>query len=782
MRGLRWLLLVAIAAVLGGVVLTYQTKKKAIQAQALPAPQPLPPELIGTSARGHWNQTDQKTGCATVDILYDKMNEVKDSSRIDLEGAEMYIYHQCEEKYDVVKSATANFFPSENRLYADGEVQISLGERADSETPASLATITTSGVTFDTETGHADTERPAKYVFKNGEGESTGATYDPPTRELFMKHDVKIDWKPATPESKELHIEAPSLYYHEASQQIDLAPNGKLTRDGAVFGGDSPAIHMQDDGQGHRTIKEVDASKAHGTEVQPNRKLDYAADKIWVDYNDKGKIQKIAGEGNARVVSRAEYSETTAAANRVDLFFDPGQKDSVLTSAVCNQHAVVTSKPIAAPGHDPSETHIMRSESIEMKMRPGGKEIENVVSHVAATLEFLPNLPAQHHRVLEGREMVIAYAAQSRIDSFKASDVKTATDPNEEERSRNRAQSVTASREMLAHFDPQSSKLVSMEQTGNFTYQEGDRKAHAAKAILDGKQNIITLDTSAAVSDSTGSTAADHIRMDQTTGDFTAEGNVNSIRMPDKDQNKNSQMLSSDTPLHAQARRMEYTSPRQQGGKKSEGRTRYQGNAALWQGANRIEADVIDIDKDKHMLTAHGNVVSNLWEQAKGDDKKKNASPVLTKVRAPNLVYTDTDRLAVYSGGVKLDRTGMQLQASVLKAWLENSSSDSSLDHAFADGAVDILGSSNGRTYHSNSEHAEYYTKVPCPPDIVPGIGPCIEPKLLLNGGRPKLVRTIKGSPTTMEGSELTYWANDDRLLMKGDPQGINTRIPPKHK
>ena len=779
---MRWLLLVVIAAVLCGVVLTYLTKKKAIQAQVLPTPQPLPPELTGTSALGTWTRKDQKTGCKTVDILYKHMNEVKDSSRVDLEGAKLYIYHKCEDKYDVVESATANFFPSENRLYADGEVRISLGEREDSDTPTSLAVITTSGVTFDSETGHADTDRPTKYVFKNGDGESRGATYDPPSRELFMKNDVKIDWKAATPESKELHIEAPSLYYHEASQQIDMVPNGRLTRDGAIFEGDTPVIHMQDDGQGHRTIKEVDASKAHGTEVQPNRKLDYSADKVWVDYNEKGKVKKIAGEGNSRVVSTAEYSETTAAANRVDLFFDPGQKDSVLTSAVCNQHAVVTSKPIAAPGHEPSETHIMRSESIEMKMRPGGKEIESVVSHVPATLEFLPSLPAQHHRVLEGREMLIAYAAENRIDSFKASDVKTFTDPNEEERSRNRTQSVTASRDMVAHFDPQTSKLVSMEQTGNFTYQEGDRKAHAAKASLDGKQNIITLDTSTAVSDSTGSTAADHIRMDQTTGDFTAEGNVNSIRLPDKDQNKNSQMLSSDAPLHAQARRMEYTNPRQENGKKSEGHTRYTGNAALWQGANRIEADVIDIDKDKHTLTAHGNVVSNLWEQPKGDDKKKNASPVLTKVRAPDLVYTDADRLAIYSGGVKLDRTGMQLQSRELRAWMADSGSDSSLDHAFADGAVDILGSSNGRTYHTNSEHAEYYTKVPCPAEIVPGIGPCIEPKLLLNGGRAKLVRTIKGSPTTMEGSELTYWANDDRLLMKGDPQGLNTRIPPKRK
>jgi lipopolysaccharide export system protein LptA len=782
MRGTRWLLLVVIAAVLYGVGFTYLTKKKAIQSQVLPTPQPLPPEIAATSQQVIWTQKDQNTGCLTVKILADTMSEQKDSGRDDLAGAKLYIYHKCEEKYDVVESAAASYYPSEKRLYSEGEVRISLGERADSETPASLAEITTSGVTFDTETGHADTERPAKYVFKNGTGESRGATYDPPTRELFMKNEVKIDWKAATPESKELHIEAPSLYYHEASQQIDMVPNGKLTRDGATFEGDTPVIHLQDDGHGHRTIKEVDASKARGTEVQPNRKLDYAADRVWVDYNEKGKVKKIAGEGNARVVSTAEYSETTAAANRVDLYFDPGPKDSVLTSAVCTQHAVVTSKPTAAPGHEPSETHIMRSESIEMKMRPGGKEIESVVSHVPATLEFLPNLPAQHHRILEGREMAITYAAQSRIDSFKASDVKTFTDPNEEERGRNRARSATASRDMAARFDPQSSKLVSMEQTGDFTYQEGDRRAHAAKASLDGKQNIITLDTSAGVSDSTGSTAADHIRMDQTTGDFTAEGNVNSIRMPDKDQNKNSQMLSSDTPLHAQARRMEYTSPRREGGKKSEGHTRYQGNAALWQGANRIEADVIDIDKDKHTLTAHGNVASNLWEQPKDDDKKKGASPVLTKVRAPDLVYTDTDRLAIYSGGVKLDRTGMQLQSRELRAWLADSGSDSSLDHAFADGAVDILGNSNGRTYHSNSEHAEYYTKAPCPPDIVPGIGPCIEPKLLLNGGRAKLVRTIKGSPTTMEGSELTYWANDDRLLMKGDPQGINTLIPPKRK
>ena len=42
--------------------------------------------------------------------------------------------------------------------------------------------------------------------------------------------------------------------------------------------------------------------------------------------------------------------------------------------------------------------------------------------------------------------------------------------------------------------------------------------------------------------------------MDQLTGNFTAEGNVNSSRLPDKDQKKNSEMLSGRRAAAGQAR------------------------------------------------------------------------------------------------------------------------------------------------------------------------------------------------------------------------------------
>jgi lipopolysaccharide export system protein LptA len=366
-------------------------------------------------------------------------------------------------------------------------------------------------------------------------------------------------------------------------------------------------------------------------------------------------------------------------------------------------------------------------------------------------LEFQPNLPAQHHRVLTGDNMRIAYGPQSRIDSFRATNVRTATDPNAEERKRNRTQSVTASREIAARFDPETSHLASMEQTGDFTYTEGDRQARSNKATLDSNQNVIVLDGIAHMWDSTGSTTADRIRMDQRTGDFEATGNVNSSRMPEKNPNKNSQMLSSDDPLQAQARRMVSTNRNRS--------IHYEGNVLMWQGANRITADAIDVEREKRNLTADGHVVSSLWEQPK-DDAKKSSPAVLTVVHAPRLVYQDDNRLASYSGGVDLVRGKMHVKSKQLQAFLAESGANSRLEKAFADGAVQIVDSEPGRVRTGTGEHSEYYTG---------------EQKVILTGGQPKF---SDNQGNSVQGAKLTYFADTGRLLSDGPPnQPVQTRI-----
>ena len=167
-----------------------------------------------------------------------------------------------------------------------------------------------------------------------------------------------------------------------------------------------------------------------------------------------------------------------------------------------------------------------------MKMRPGGRDIEQVSSHPRHPgIRAQPAGAAPPHARGQRHDDRLRRAEPRGI--FRATNVKTTTDPNAEELQPQSAVAVTASRELSARFDPQSSQLTAMEQTGDFTYQAGDRKARAGKATFDNKQNVMTLDTGAMrLRRHRGHHRRPHPPGRGAPDDFIAEGNVNSSRLP----------------------------------------------------------------------------------------------------------------------------------------------------------------------------------------------------------------------------------------------------------
>jgi lipopolysaccharide export system protein LptA len=773
-------LLVAIAAILGGIGLVYRHQKLVVQAGAPARPKELPQDLHASAECWEFTDTDAKNhNHITADVSAVGMSESKDSSRTELTSLTLRLPSKKGDSYNLVKCAQATFFKGDHRLYCDGNARITLnvpgtvqlgttqGCRIDEQTEVAqaiaragqprhkLVTIDTSGLTMDTENHRAETDRPSTFSFERGEGKATGATYDPETHELLMKSDVEVHYTPDSPKAKPMLIQAGGMKYDESTSDIALNPWGKLIRDTMTVEGENPLIQLKD----HKEIQHVHAFHAHGTDDLPTRKVQYAADELWMDFDEHGDVEKIAGQGNARLVSGSPSAETTVTADHVDLAFQVQNHESLLTNVAAKGNGVVTEKPLPVPGKELAESHILKSDTLEMKMRPGGHEVEQIVTQGRGNLEFQPNLPSQHHRILTGDDMHIAYGPQNRIESFHAVHVHTVTDPNTEEQKRNRAQSATDSADLTARFLADGSRLASMDQNGDFQFKEGDREARATKATLDSGQNVMVLDGNAKMWDSTGSTAADRIRMDQRTGDFTADGNVNSSRMPEKDSKKNSQMLSGDEPLQAQARRMVSTNRNHN--------IHYEGNVLMWQGANRITAETIDVlrEADKRNLIADGHVVSNLWEQPKDDEKKKGKPAVLTVVKAPHLVYSDSTRLAVYSGGVDLVRGKMHVTSKELKAYLAEQSADSRLDKAVADGSVVIVDTRTDRVRTGTGEHGEYTTK---------------DEVVVLTGGRPKFSDNLG---EYLEGAKLTYNSDTGRLLSEGPVnQPVDSRILRKKK
>lgn len=733
MRRIRWLFVPAILSILVFVGATYFKRKGTLAKDAPAAPAPLETGIDARSQDWRWSKINGT--CPVVKVRARSFRQIKEPSVMELEDIELELYHKNCTQFDLVKSARAQFDMTAKTLFSDGDVEITMGVPAEGPPHGRVLKVRSSGVSFQSETGKAATDRQAVFEFNQGGGSAVGAEYDPQTRELHLRSQVALDWRGKTSESPPMHVEAGEAFYKERESKVYLQPWAKLTRATLQMEAGASVVTLDQD-----EIRLAEVQAGHGMQEQPGRKVEFAADQLTLNFADGMQVTKIVGERNGRLVSTANTTRTTVTGDRLDLDFEPGEKQSTLVNAVASGSSRAEAEPLPRPGEELPETRVLRSDTIHLKMRSGGQEIDNVETAGPGTLEFLPNRPGQPKRLLNADRIWMAYGAENRIQSFRATKVSTRTDKPPQAGRPVPPPAVTTSAEIVATFDPKTSDLSRLEQKTDFRYEEGVRHARADRATLEQHKDLMTLDGSARVWDPTGSTSADHIVMNQKTGDFTAEGHVASTRQPDQN-GKSSAMLSNDEVTQARAQRMVSTENNQ--------KIHYEGNAVAWQGANRVEADRLDIDRDRQVMEAHGKVVSQFVDKSKGKGKPSTAT-IFTVVRAPDLVYSDETRVAEYTGGVVLKRPDLSVTGNRIRAFLKDSGEDSSLDKAYAEGAVKIVSTAQKRTRTGTSEHAEYYTG---------------EEKVILEKGDPLLVDSLKGKT---QGRQLTWFANDDRLIVNG--------------
>jgi lipopolysaccharide export system protein LptA len=744
MRSLRWLLLVAILALVAAVFGIYRTQRQAARANARPLPPSLPVGMNGSAKEWEWGQSENGKPAVHVSARDFRLTA---TNLTELEGVEIRIYMKDGKHFDRVRSSQAQFATAEARLYAPGEAEITLNVPVEGEAARPLTSIKAAGINFDSRSGKAITEKHVAFTFEGGTGTCDGGAYDPETHELQLLHNVLLNLHGKGPKSKPMKVEAGELKYSEKDAVVNLGGWSRLTRDQTIINAGPSIVRLK-----KKKLDTVDAPNATGSDKRPGKELEYSAGQLHVQYNEDGEMEKLNGSGNAKLVSHGNGSVTTMTGNRVDLLFNTETGESELASAIGTGNSVIESKPTPDPKGNTADAKVLKSEVLNLFMKPGGRDLERVVTHTPGTLEFLPNQIARHRRVLKSSEMDIRYGQKSEIQSFHAVNAQTETHPSEDERKKkkpNLAVAFTTSKVLDAVFD-EKAQLKQMKQTGDFRYVEGPRKAQAESATLENERNVMNLETKARVSDDAGSTAGDHIELQQNTGDFDAKGHVSTTRLPDE-KKTSSDMLDSEEPTQGLADRVTSANRNHL--------IHYIGNAVVWQSSNRIQADRIDIDRDKKSLVADGQVISQFEDKKKEDPKKKAkpeaGTPIFTIVKSQHMTYTDADRQAVYTGGTNFWRAGLTVKSATLKSFLNDSKSDadSRINHAIADGAVEIVQAGKDRQRVGNSEHAEYYTD---------------EGKIILTGGEPQLKDSLRG---TTRGDRLTYFTEDDKLIVDGAPQ-----------
>ncbi|MCX6624507.1 MAG: LPS export ABC transporter periplasmic protein LptC, partial [Acidobacteria bacterium] len=373
---------------------TYSIRAKYLRAHTVGRPKSLPAGVVAAADEGwHYSQTDAQTGKPIVEVHARGFQQTQDPPETQLDQVELRLFDKTAVRYDEVKCAKATFVESQKRLYSEGNVEIRMGIPAEGAMKGRLVSIQSSGVTFQSDTGKASTDRPSTFHFEGGDGKAVGAEYDPTTHILQLKSAVELNWRPVGPRAKPMKIEAGELIYRELEAKIYLSPWSRLTRDTLKIDGGEAHVTLQEN-----VIRNVDAQNARGTDTYPNRTVEFQASRLFLTMDDDGLAKQLTAEQDARLVSKGITGEISMAGDKVDLDFNTDSGESQLTKALAQGHSVVTSKPVAPRGQPRPETRIMRSEVIYIEMRPGGHEIQRASTMRPGDVEFVPNAPGQRHR------------------------------------------------------------------------------------------------------------------------------------------------------------------------------------------------------------------------------------------------------------------------------------------------------------------------------------------------------------------------------------------------
>ena len=758
MRRFGWLLLAAVFLLSGSIGYLYWKQKLLQTANAPARPGQMSANTTGQAKDWCWAQNDGKR--TVTEVCAQDMKQVENPPRVELEHVTLKIFHKGGATFDLVKCDHAELRMQDSILFSEGAVDMTLGVKVNPDKPEEIIPsgrmlkIKSSGVRFDTQAQTATTDRLTHFDFDRGYGHAVGAVYDPGIHQISLKSQVLIHWKAASPQGKDMEVEAGEAVYLESESKVLLRPWAKMKRDTMTMNA-GPSVVTLEKGN----IQLVEAEKATGVDKLPTRELTYAADKLQMIFGKQNLIERITGEANASLAAHSVTGDTNVTTDRIDLHFTllEKEKQSQLAMAMAHGNTIVTSKPVATGTNFPPN-RILKSEVVEMKMRAGGEEIESVQTHTPGEIEFIPNKPADRYRRMNGDRIYLDYALKNQLETFRGTKVNTFTKGEPKKGTKEATPDVTTtSGELLAKFDPKTGQMQTLEQWTDFRYKEGTREARATKARMEQAQNMVFLDGKANIWDPTGATTADKIAMDQKSGDMVAEGNVTSTRQPEA-KPKPGSMLEPGEPTQATAQKMTTRDKRD--------KVLYEGKAVMWQSSNRIEADRIDIDRKKQELVAKGSVFSQFLDKSKDDKlkdekskdgKSKTASPpVYTVVRAMDMTYSDVDKLAHYTQSVVLDRPDMNVKSDELRAWFNKTEKETQLDHALAEGTVRIYQTSlpvkgaAARTRTSTGNTALYEVA---------------EEKVTMEGGNPMLVDSLHG---TTKGQKLTWFSADDRLLVDG--------------
>jgi lipopolysaccharide export system protein LptA len=316
--------------------------------------------------------------------------------------------------------------------------------------------------------------------------------------------------------------------------------------------------------------------------------------------------------------------------------------------------------------------------------------------------------------------------------------------------------------------------IESLVQQGNFEYKSGAQQAFSDRAAYTPADRILNLSGKPRLVDSGMETTAESIRISRATGEGFATGDVKTNYSEVKPEAGGALMGSSD-PVHVVADSMTART-------KPTGAI-YKGHARLWQGANFIEAAMIEFHKAERTMIAESNSNQKVTTALILLDNNGKAVPV--HLTSDHFRYSGESRKARYSGSVIARSQDFTLTSNQMDVFFtppesEGRSASSSANTSATGGAPLAAKTTNVRPSRVDKIIATGSVIMIQPRRRATGeklVYTGVDDKFVLTGGPPSIFDAEHGKIT---GVSLTLYRTDDRVVVDGNsssPAVTETRV-----
>src|SRR5215217_2905225 len=582
----------------------------------------------------------------------------------ELENISMAVYPPEGETPDQISAARAIYQPENNLLSFNGNVKIETKEKLK---------VATESLSFDRNSGVAQTDSPVVFERENVSGTSTGAVVEQKSKRLELKKDVNLtigitEAMKSTSRSRPVTIKAAHGTFEQNSMQLAFAGGVTVEQESDILSGDNLTAFMTQQKRleraelrGNSYLRVIDPGRA--AEVH-SLNMDFFMDK------DQRLERAVANNAVTARTLEGDSDVQISGSNSLEVTFQALNDSSLLKQMNAGGRAVITMSAPKSKANDPRAANKrLTANEVKLLWRINGRDLEKAEANGDAELFVEPlasSTRAERKKLNAPQFDCDFFEAGNLARTCKASGGSKATlDPMQP--SQDRGTRTLTSQTMTTVFLKDTQDVERVDAQGDGKFNENDRNGVAANVSYVAADETVRLrGGDPTVWDSRGRTKAVELDADLANDVSYARGKTTTTYYSQEQTNGATPFSKTKSPVYIVSDRGEF--------RHQSGQAIYSGNARAWQDDNYVRGDKLVIYINDKRMEASGHVQTTIYNAKRRVENNNAVVPVFAS--ADSMFYSDPDRTIHYEGNVDIKQGTDRLTSGVADVYLVKESNE----------------------------------------------------------------------------------------------------------